>query len=227
MYRILILFCLLVLAGCSADQADSVPAENSATAPATSTAPAAAPPEAPAPALSEEDLVAAIRTTYANTEAALQAGKLRRDSFAYLCEETEGGLVLYSDQGTIRLVTHWQVMGDHGGETERLYFEEEDLVFYFREESSWQFGGPTQTTIDGTLVPGTIDKFTEDRLYLHDGELIRALTKSYEMRSWEDDVDPDSVPNKPDPEAEAPTWTYDFFQRLKTTQSVDCAGLGL
>ena len=72
--------------------------------------------------------------------------------------------------------------GDHGGSDERYYFHDGKLIFIHVTDSSWQFGGKKQPNGE----PGTIDTVTEHRIYLHDGKIIRNLTKQATAESAED-----------------------------------------
>lgn len=215
------------MVSCVAESSTGSPeATTTSTAPTTSPAPASAP-TTPAPEveMTEEDIVAAVRKVYEETELAMKAGTMQKDSFSYLCDQQEGALVLYRTGNAIRLATHWTVFGDHAGESERIYFKEEAPVFYFKETSSWTFGGPGQEMEDGSLMPTTIDKLREDRLYIHKGEVVRALTKAYEIKSWEDDIDPSTIPNKADPGAGLPDWTYSLLTALTKDDKLDCEEL--
>lgn len=227
MTRFAFMFLCLLTVSCGADApADSPETTTTTTAPTTSPVPASAPKTlAPEVEMTEEDIVAAVRKVYEETELALKAGAMQKDSFSYLCDQQEGALVLYRTGSTIRLATHWTVFGDHAGESERIYFKEEAPVFYFKETSSWTFGGPGQEMEDGSLMPTTIDKLKEDRLYIHKGEVVRALTKAYEIKSWEDDVDPATIPNKPNPGAELPSWTYALLTSLTKDDKLNCEEL--
>lgn len=171
----------------------------------------------------ENDPMTAIREDYARIQAALEAGELLKDSIPYLCEESmmQGQLELYSAGGAVVLAVHGYSQGDHSGTTERYYFRNGQPIFLYRESGYWQFGGLMQTMDDGTEVPGTIDKITENRFYFHEGQTINALTKQYELRSWED-LDPDSVPNETMAHNGELPESLDFIQSVTTTRTVDC-----
>jgi hypothetical protein len=72
--------------------------------------------------------------------------------------------------------------GDHSGSDERFYYRDGKLVFIHVTDSSWRSGGKAASNGQ----PSTIDEVTEHRIYLHDGKIIRSLTKTASAESGED-----------------------------------------
>ncbi|MFK8162632.1 MAG: hypothetical protein AB8H12_09230 [Lewinella sp.] len=170
----------------------------------------------------EDAQLAAIRKDYVRIEAAFKAGTLRKDSISYDCPYGTGGQVdLYAEDGGIVLVIHEFYQGDHSGSTAYYYFRDGAPIFLFKESGVWQFGGEMQTLEDGTEAPGTIDNFTEERMYFHDGRTIKALTKAYEIRNGEE-LDPDTVPNKAMAHNGELPESLSFIQSVIATGKVDC-----
>lgn len=164
-----------------------------------------------------------IRQEYARLQRLLEEGKLNSDSIQYSCEDAmiEGTVKRYTEAGNVVIVVNGYAEGDHGGVTDHYYFRDGEPFFLFREKGYWVFGGPLQSLEDGTEVPGTIDKLTEERYYIHDGKTIEALTKYYEIRSGET-VEPASIPNQQmSHNGDLPT-NYPFIRSVLDKRKADC-----
>lgn len=146
---------------------------------------------------STETLIADIREKYAAVTTKKESNLLRKDSLGFECESGPGGgtLLRYYD-GDDLVLLHHSAGGEHSWESDRVYFSAGKPFFVFHEEGYWQFGGPLNE--DGN--PNTIDKIMEERLYLKDGKVLKALDKSYDIKSWEEPVKSENVPNRAVPE---------------------------
>lgn len=196
--RVGVLLVLLAFSCCGSPEQDPGKAQSTPTPTPTSSAPAPAP-KKPTPYEQEKQLLDAIRADYATVQEAIRTGRMRKDSFPYECTEAmlDGQVNIYEGIEDLRLVIHTFSPGDHDGITEEYYFRGDELIFLFVETGSWKFGGPLETLEDGTEVPGTIDEITEERRYFNADTLLKALTKSYVLNSWEDTENvAQSTPNR-------------------------------
>ena len=144
-----------------------------------------------------ESLIADIREKYAAVTTKKEGDFLRKDSLGFECESGPGGgtLLRYYD-GEDLVILHLSSGGEHSWESDMIYFSTGKPFFVFHEEGYWQFGGP----LNEDDTPNTIDKLMEERLYLKDGMVLKALDKSYDINSWEEKVNSDDIPNKLIPE---------------------------
>jgi hypothetical protein len=175
--------------------------------------------------LDVEATIESIRFVYEEIEGGKKSKTLQKDSVLIDCFEGEfvGTLYWYTREEQTVLVEFGVAQGDHGGIGESWYFRNGDPIFVFRESSYWQFDGPEREMPDGTMAMGTKDVFTEDRFYVHNGKVIRALTKDYEVLSWADEpTNPDNVPNQHMETDGALPETWDFVAEFIKTGRVDC-----
>ncbi|MTB51280.1 hypothetical protein [Lewinella sp. W8] len=188
----------------------------------------------PAEVEGEDDLdveaaIEEIRGAYQQIEQWKAGGMLKKDSISFRCDEgVEGGSVVLYRRGTQTVLVEYSLyQGDHGGGVEYWYLRDGRPVFVFGESSYWHFGGPQSELEDGSLVSGTRDVVTEERFYVREGKVIRALTKEYEILSWADEpTDPDNVPNQLlETDGELPA-AWDFVSEVIQTGKADCDLVG-
>lgn len=150
----------------------------------------------------ENSDIAEIRSEYLSIREQIDTEKLTKQEEEFTCtrEDNHGRLVRYLDGEKVIMVEHVSGIG-HAFSTKRYYFKDGELFFVFVKETSWGFGGPVQ---DGQS--GTIDKIHETRYYIHSGEIIRQLEKSFEIRSWMDDPTSEEIPNKEVAVKQGQTW---------------------
>jgi len=200
------LFLIFALASCGSDQQE---AEDSASPPTVKQERATPPVPQSAPSRLEkeigvvkadettEEILATIRETYAAITSKKELEVLRKELTEFECvnDPGSGTLTRYYDREEL-VILHLSTGSDHSWESDMVYFSEGEPFFVFREEGYWQFGGPLNE--DGN--PNTIDKIMEERLYLKDGKVLKAFDKGYDIKSWEEEVNSDDVPNKLIPE---------------------------
>jgi len=134
----------------------------------------------PAWADETEDRVKEIRAWYAEIEAASKKGE--EIKFEAQDEPLSGTLTHFRKDGKLIKSVLSYTDGDHGGADERFYFHDGRLVFIHVTNSSWRFTG--ETLPNGQSE--TMDEVTEFRIYLHDGKVIRNLTKTAIVKSGQD-----------------------------------------
>ena len=134
------------------------------------------------PALADEteDHIKEIRERYAEIEALGAKGE--EIKFESESDPLSGTFTRFRKDGTVVKAVLSYNAGDHGGSDERFYYRDGKLVFIHVTDSSWRFGG--KPAPGGGA--GTIDEVTEYRIYLHDGKVIRNLTKNASAESGED-----------------------------------------
>ncbi len=118
-----------------------------------------------------EGLVKNIRSLYSSIE----NGAKKSKTFSIKANDgpEEGEMTIYVQNGKLVKIYISYILGDHGGSEEYFYYSNDQLVFAYKSDSSWQFSGKQQA--DGNSE--TIDVLTQYRVYLHNGEIIRALKK--------------------------------------------------
>ncbi|WAC21538.1 hypothetical protein OVA24_09095 [Luteolibacter sp. SL250] len=134
----------------------------------------------PASADETEDHIKTIRAQYAAIEAVGTKGE--EIKFEAEGDPLSGTLTRFRKDGQMVKAVLSYTSGDHGGSDERFYYRDGKLFFIHVTDSSWKFGGKPASNGQ----PGTIDEVTEHRIYLHDGKVIRNLTKTASAESGED-----------------------------------------
>lgn len=126
----------------------------------------------------EKDLksISGIKQEYNLVNAELVAKKLDSVGFKYECNEISGNVIYYSENGTLKVVKHFQA-DSHFSSTESYFIDEGKPYFIFKDDTAWSFDGGT---VD---KPETKDDVTEQRFYLVDGKVIQCLEKKFILRS--------------------------------------------
>lgn len=140
----------------------------------------------------ERDLksISGIKQEYALVNAELVAKKLDSVGFKYECNEISGNVVYYSENGTLKVVKHFQA-DSHFSSTESYFIDEGKPYFIFKDDTAWSFDGGTADK------PETKDDVTEQRFYLVDNKAIQCLEKKYTLRSNSpNNPKSENVPNK-------------------------------
>lgn len=140
----------------------------------------------------EKDLksISGIKQEYNLVNAELVAKKLDSVGFKYECNEISGNVVYYSENGTLKVVKHFQA-DSHFSSTESFFIDEGKPYFIFKDDTAWSFDGGTADK------PETKDDVTEQRFYLVDNKAIQCLEKKYTLRSnAPNNPKSENVPNK-------------------------------
>lgn len=140
----------------------------------------------------EKDLksISGIKQEYNLVNAELVAKKLDSVGFKYECNEISGNVVYYSENGTLKVVKHFQA-DSHFSSTESFFIDEGKPYFIFKDDTVWSFDGGTADK------PETKDDVTEQRFYLVDGKVIQCLEKKFILRSNSpNNPKSENVPNK-------------------------------
>lgn len=131
-----------------------------------------------------------IKQEYSLVNADLVAKKLDSAGFKYECNEISGNVVYYSENGTLKVVKHYQA-DSHFSSTERYYINDGKPYFIFKDDTVWSFDGGTPDK------PVTKDDVTERRFYLVDNRAIQCLEKKYSLKSNSaSNPKSENVPNK-------------------------------
>lgn len=131
-----------------------------------------------------------IKQEYSLVNADLVAKKLDSAGFTYECNEISGNVVYYSENGTLKVVKHYQA-DSHFSSTERYYINDGKPYFIFKDDTVWSFDGGTPDK------PVTKDDVTERRFYLVDNRAIQCLEKKYSLKSNSaGNPKSENVPNK-------------------------------
>ncbi|MCB1304159.1 MAG: hypothetical protein KDK37_07775 [Leptospiraceae bacterium] len=94
---------------------------------------------------------------------------------------------------------------EHGATTYEALIDNGEVIFAMKEESSWNFDIDHPAGDDG--VGFTVDSAVQDRYYFMDGEVLRALRKEAEAKSFKKetlDKKLNAAPNRPNPSPEGP-----------------------
>ncbi|KFC21782.1 hypothetical protein [Epilithonimonas lactis] len=140
----------------------------------------------------EKDLksISGIKQEYNLVNAELVAKKLDSVGFKYECNEISGNVAYYSENGTLKVVKHFQA-DSHFSSTESYFIDEGKPYFIFKDDTAWSFDGGTADK------PETKDDVTEQRFYLVDNKAIQCLEKKYILRSNSpNNPKSENVPNK-------------------------------
>lgn len=140
----------------------------------------------------EKDLksISGIKQEYNLVNAELVTKKLDSVGFKYECNEISGNVVYYSENGTLKVVKHFQA-DSHFSSTESYFIDEGKPYFIFKDDTAWSFDGGTADK------PETKDDVTEQRFYLVDNKAIQCLEKKYTLRSNSpNNPKSENVPNK-------------------------------
>ena len=194
-FPILFLFSFVALwmTACEATPSDVV--KSPAPEPQVSTSPERTPP----PDLTrdeektEDGPLGTIREDYARIQARLDSGTLRADTTNFTCRNSDGDffLVRYFDGEEVLMLRTTTGVG-HAFTTTRYYFAAGDPIFVWTVDEQF---GPVSPP-EGSDEAGWESEYTETRYYVHDGEVIRQLTKTYEEQSWKDNPPPTDIPNR-------------------------------
>lgn len=172
----------------------------------------------PAWADETEDRIKEIRSQYTAIEAAATKGE--EIKFEAENDPLSGTLTRFMKDGKLVKAVLSYAAGDHGGADERFYFQDGKVVFIHVTDSFWRFGGKPQANGE----PGTIDEGTEFRIYLHEGKVIRNLTRKATVGSGEDlNKALAKAENKPSDDKERETEILAIASKI--AQIKDAAGL--
>lgn len=136
--------------------------------------------------------IAEIKNLYLQTQNKLTNNKLRKETKGYDCDGDpgSGNLLRYFEGNDLLLMVH-EFSTEHYWFSKHIFLTNGEPYFIYEEEGSWGFGGPQSET-----QSNTIDKITEQRYYLQNGQVIQHLKKSFEEKSWEAKPNRDKIPNK-------------------------------
>lgn|GEM_PF-314899 len=131
-----------------------------------------------------------IRQEYQLVNSQLSEKKLDSVGFKYECDEISGNVVYYSENGTLKVVKHFQA-DSHFSSTDHYFVNNGKPYFIFKDETVWSFDGGTADK------PETKDDVTEQRFYIVDGKSIQCLEKKYTLKSNSaNNPKSENVPNK-------------------------------
>ncbi|WDF46149.1 hypothetical protein PQ459_14725 [Chryseobacterium sp. KACC 21268] len=131
-----------------------------------------------------------IRQEYQLVNSKLVAKDLDSVGFKYECDEISGNVVYYSENGTLKVVKHFQA-DSHFSSTENYFVIDGKPYFVFKDETVWSFDGGTADK------PETKDDVTEQRFYIVNGKSIQCLEKKYTLKSKSaNNPKSENVPNK-------------------------------
>lgn len=163
----------------------------------------------PAGANVTEGRIQEIRERYTEIESAQKTSV--EIKFESEDDPLSGTLSHFKKDGKVVKAVLEYVHGDHSGIVERFYYHDGKLFFAHVTESTWRF--------TGTILPNgeseTMDHVTEFRIYLHNGAVIRNLTKSATAKSGEDvDKALQKAQNKPSSEVERGARILDHARKV-------------
>ncbi len=140
----------------------------------------------------DDAVIAEIRAAYLQTQNLLADNKLRKETKTYDCagDPGSGSLVRYYEGDELKLMIH-QFGSEHYWFSKHIFLSNGAPYFIYEEEGTWNFGGPHTAE-----QSNTIDKITEQRYYLQNGNLVQHLKKSFEVKSWEQKPNRDKIANK-------------------------------
>jgi len=152
-----------------------------------------------------EDAVSQIRVRYHEIESAA----LRSEVLTFEATDgpESGTLTRYYRGPELVKAALSYSLGDHGGADESFYYLQGQLCFVFAASSSWRFTG--RTLANGEEE--TIDESVEQRIYFHEGKVIRDLRKVVPVPSGQNPAPLlKAADNQPftDPDTEARVWRW-------------------
>lgn len=131
-----------------------------------------------------------IKKEYAAISNLLTSKKLDSSSFTYYCNEREGEVVLYKQDGKIRMVKDFYSEHSHFSSSTQYFIKNDQVFFIFQDETSWNFDGGTSEK------PETKDDITEKRIYILNDKGIQCLEKKYSVRSKGNNQKPDKIASR-------------------------------
>ena len=131
-----------------------------------------------------------IKKEYASLNTLLASKKLDSSSFTYNCNEREGEVVLYKQDGRIRMVKDFYAEHSHFSSSTQYFIKNDQVFFIFQDETSWNFDGGTPEK------PETKDDITEKRMYILNNKAVQCLEKKYSVRSKGNNQDPNKTASR-------------------------------
>jgi hypothetical protein len=128
-----------------------------------------------------------IKKEYAAVNNLLTAKKLDSTGFTYYCNEKEGEVVIYKQDGKIRMVKDFYAQHSHFSSSTRYFIKNNQVFFIFQDETLWNFDGGTPEK------PETKDDITEKRMYILNNKAVQCLEKKYSVRSKGNNQDPNKI----------------------------------
>lgn len=131
-----------------------------------------------------------IKREYAAVSGLLALKKLDSSSFTYFCNEREGEIILYKQDGRIRMVKDFYSEHSHLSLSTQYFIKNDRVFFIFQDKSSWNFDGGTPEKAE------TKDDITEKRIYILNSKAVQCLEKTYSIRSRGNNQDPDKIASR-------------------------------
>ncbi len=132
-----------------------------------------------------------IKKEYAVISNLLAMKKLDSSSrFTYYCNEREGEVVLYKQDGKIRMVKDFYAEHSHFSSFTQYFIKDNQVFFIFQDETLWNFDGGTAEK------PETKDDITEKRMYILNNKAVQCLEKKYSIRSKGNNRQPDKIASR-------------------------------
>jgi len=131
-----------------------------------------------------------IKKEYALLSSLLASKKLDSSSFTYFCNEREGEVILYKQNGKIRMVKDFYSEHSHFSSSTQYFIKDDQVFFIFQDETLWNFDGGTPEK------PETKDDITEKRMYILNNKPVQCLEKTYSVRSKGNNQDPGKIASR-------------------------------
>lgn len=131
-----------------------------------------------------------IKKEYAELSSLLTSKKLDSSSFTYFCNEREGEVVLYKQDGKIMMVKDFYSEHSHFSSSTQYFIKNGQVFFIFQDETLWNFDGGTPEK------PETKDDITEKRMYILNNKIVQCLEKTYSVHSKGNNQDPGKMASR-------------------------------